>query len=206
MTATPRVNSEEVIPVPSGRPKSAFLAPILAIVWKDILLEVRSKAILLSLVMFAILTVVVFNFALDPTSQADDGVISGILWVAYAFAGVLGMARIFVLERDGGSLEGLVLSPVSRDVIYFGKFSSLLIFMLAAEIGVLFLFSILFNLPLLLPRLWLVALLASLGFAAVGTLFSAMSVNTRSRDVMLPLGYGAVLRSISSWAARRRHA
>ncbi|MBI4299235.1 MAG: heme exporter protein CcmB [Chloroflexi bacterium] len=164
-----------------------FLGPIWAIAWKDILLEIRTKEIVTPVVVFAILVVVIFNFAIEPTPQMVAAVAPGILWVAFTFAGILGLNRTFSLEKDKGSLDGLMLCPVSRDTIYFGKVLGSYLFMLAVEAIMLPVFAVLFNLSLFLPEVILVAATATLGFAAVGTVFSAMAANTRSREIMLPV-------------------
>ena len=164
-----------------------FLKPILTLAWKDILLELRTKDVITSVLVFALLVGVIFTFAFDPTPEVIALVVPGIVWVAFTFAGVLGFNRSFILEKDKGSLEGLLLCPVSRDVIYFGKLAGIFVFMIVMEVILLPLFSVLFNFSLLDPRLFLIAFLATLGFAGVGTLFSAIAVNTRSREVMLPV-------------------
>ncbi|MCH8940688.1 MAG: heme exporter protein CcmB [Chloroflexi bacterium] len=164
-----------------------FLRPILVLAWKDVLLELRTKDVITSMVVFALLVGVIFNFAFDPTPDVIALVVPGILWVAITFAGVLGFNRSFILEKDNGSLDGLLLCPVSRDVIYFGRLVGIVAFMMVMEAILLPLFSVLYNFPLLDPLLFFIAFLATLGFAAVGTLFSAIAVNTRSREVMLPV-------------------
>ena len=164
-----------------------FLSPILTLAWKDIMLELRTKDVITTVFMFAFLAAIIFNFAFDPSPAALALVVPGILWVAFTFAGVLGFNRSFVLEKDKGSLEGLLLCPVSRDVIYFGKLLSLFTFMLVVEAILFPVFAVLYNFSLFDPKLFLVAALATLGFAGVGTLFSAIAVNTRSREIMLPV-------------------
>ncbi len=164
-----------------------FLLPILAIAWKDVLLELRTKDVLVTILIFALLVGAIFNFVFAPTEEMIGLIVPGTLWVAITFAGVLGFNRSFVLEKDKGSLDGLLLCPVSRDVIYFGKLLGLLVFMTAAEVVIVPVFAVLFNVSVLDIRLPLLVLLATIGFAGVGTLFSAISVNTRSREVMLPI-------------------
>ena len=164
-----------------------YLSPILTLAWKDILLEVRTKEIVSSVLLFAFLAVIIFSFAFDPTPAVVALVAPGILWVAFTFAGVLGFNRSFILEKDKGSLDGLLLCPVSRDVIYLGKLAGTFLFMVVVEALLLPVFAVLYDFSLFIPELLLIAALATLGFAAVGTLFSAMAVNTRSRETMLPL-------------------
>ncbi|MCZ6614472.1 MAG: heme exporter protein CcmB, partial [Chloroflexi bacterium] len=137
--------------------------------------------------LFAFLAVIIFNFAFDPTPEVVALVAPGIIWVAFTFAGVLGFNRSFILEKDKGSLDGLLLCPVSRDVIYLGKLAGSFLFMIVMEALLLPVFAVLYDFSLFIPELLLIAALATLGFAAVGTLFSAMAVNTRSRETMLPL-------------------
>ncbi len=163
-----------------------YFVPIFAIVAKDVLLELRTKDVLVSTLVFALLVVVVFNIAIDPTPSAVAMVAPGILWVSFVFGGVIGLGKSFGAEKDRGNLYGLTLAPVGRDAIYFGKMIGGFAFMLAVEAAVFPAFAILFNLPLLAPGMIPVIVLATLGIAAVGSVFSAMAVNTRSREVMLP--------------------
>ena len=160
---------------------------IVTLMWKDILLEIRTKENITPIIIFAALVLLIFNFALDPTPALIGSVAPGILWTAITFAGVLGMSRTFILEKDNGSLEGIMICPVSREVIYFGKMLASLSFMLLIEVLIFPIFGILFNLPILLPSVILIAFLTTLGFAAIGTIFSAISVHTRAREIMLPI-------------------
>jgi heme exporter protein B len=163
------------------------LRQVAAIVWKDIVAELRTKDIFSAMFVFALLAILIFEFAFDLRVDNVREVAPGVLWVAISFAGVLGLSRSFSLEKDKGSIEGLLLAPLDRSVIYFGKMLGNLSFMLATEALVVPLFIVLFNLPLYLPGLLLVVLLGTLGFAAVGTLFAAMTANTRAREVLLPI-------------------
>ena len=164
----------------------AYFVPIFAIAAKDVLLELRTKDVLVSTLVFGLLVVVVFNFAIDPAPGAVATVAPGILWVSFTFGGVIGLNRSFGAEKDGGSMYALTLAPVGRDVIYFGKMLGGFAFMLAVEAAIYPAFAVMFNLPLFAPGMIPVAILATLGIAAVGSAFSAMAVNTRSREVMLP--------------------
>lgn len=158
-----------------------------AIVWKDISAELRTKEMFSSMFVFVFLALVVFNFAFELRVDNVREVAPGVLWVAFSFAGVLGLNRSFILEKDRGCLEGLLLSPLDRSLVYFAKVLSNLLFMLLVEALALPIFSALFNLSLLRLDLGVVVLLGTLGFAGVGTLFSAMVVNTRAREVLLPV-------------------
>ena len=165
----------------------SFWSPVFILLWKDVLLELRTKDIVVSILVFALLAMVIFNFAIDPTPQMVALVAPGILWVSFTFAGVLGLTRSFTLEKEGGNLHGLMLAPVGRDAIFFGKMLGVFLFMVVVEVIVFPIFVVLFDLSLAMPGLIPVALLATLGVAALGTVFSAMAVNTRSREVMLPV-------------------
>ena len=160
---------------------------IFAIFWKDLLNELRTKEIIVSVLVFVLMVVVIFNFAFDTGIDRSDTAASGILWVALTFGGVIGLNRTFAVEKENSRLEGLMLCPVDRAVIYWGKLAGIFTFMLVIAVVITPVFLALFNLPLFLPRLALIIILALLGFSAVGTLFSALAVNTRSRDIMLPV-------------------
>jgi heme exporter protein B len=160
---------------------------IFAIFWKDLLNELRTKEIIVSLLVFVLLVVVIFNFAFDTGIDQTDTIASGILWVALTFGGVIGLNRTFAVEKENSRLDGLMLCPVDRAVIYWGKLAGIFTFMLVIAVVITPIFLALFNLPIFLPRLALIIILALLGFSAVGTLFSALAVNTRSRDIMLPV-------------------
>jgi heme exporter protein B len=164
-----------------------FWNAVRAIIWKDIRAELRTKDIFSSMFVFALLSVLVFSFAFELRVPDMKMVAPGIVWVAITFAGTLGLNRAFVIEQDKGSLAGLLLAPVDRAAIYFGKMFGNLIFIFVVEIILLPLVMIFFNLSLLTWQHILVLLLGTYGFAAVGTVFSAMAVNTRAREVMLPV-------------------
>ena len=164
-----------------------FLASVGAILWKDIRAELRTKDIFSSMFVFALLAVIIFNFAFELRVPDMKMVAPGIIWVAITFAGTLGLNRAFVIEQEKGSMAGLLLAPIDRSAIYFGKMLSSLLFMLVVEIILLPLVMVFFNLALLTWQHLLVLLLGTYGFAAVGTVFSGIAVNTRAREVLLPI-------------------
>jgi heme exporter protein B len=164
-----------------------YTRKVFAIVWKDVTAELRTKDIFSSMFVFALLTVVIFQFAFDLRADNVRLVVPGVIWVAITFAGTLGLSRSFILEQDRGSLEGLLLAPVDRSAIYFGKLIGNLLFIAAVELLLLPAASVFFNISLISPPLLLIVLLGTVGFASVGTLFSALSVNTRAREVLLPI-------------------
>ncbi len=165
------------------------LVPTLTIAWKDVLSEFRSKETLSSMLIFCMIVVIIFNFMLEPGSTLIREMVPGILWIAITFAGILGLNRSFIYEVDQGCLLGLLLCPVDHVVIYFGKMLGNFIFMIIMEIILLPLMVVLFNLSIwsVLAPLSLILFLGTLGFSAVGTLLSAISVNTRAREILLPI-------------------
>jgi heme exporter protein B len=160
---------------------------VTAIIAKDVTAELRTKDTLSALLVFALLVVVIFNFAFELRVDNATELAPGVLWVAFTFAGVLALNRSFVQERESDCIEGLLLTPVDRSVIYLGKFIANLLFMLISEAFVLPISAILFDIPVLNPSLWLIITLGTIGFTAVGTLFAAMTVNTHAREALLPL-------------------
>src|SRR5687768_976735 len=167
--------------------KGNFLKAVAAIVWKDIRAEFRSRELFSAMLVFSLLIILIFNFALELDIKTRQSVTAGVLWSTFAFAGTLGLNRSMAIEKDRGCLDGLLLAPVDRSAIYFGKVISNLIFMLIVEIIVLPVYSVLYNVNLFQPGLLLVILLGSIGYVAVGTLLAAMSVQTRTRDILLPI-------------------
>ncbi len=164
-----------------------FLRTIVAIIAKDLTAELRTRELLSSMLTFAVLVVIVFDFAFRWRTEDVRLVAPGMLWVTITFAGMLGLGRSLAIEQDKGCLDGLLLAPVDRSAIYFGKLLGNALFMGIVEAIILPLFGVLFDLPFVQPGLILVVLLGTLGFAGVGTLLSAMAVNTRAREVMLPI-------------------
>lgn len=175
---------------PAAREQSgaaSFLQAMLAVVWKDLAAEWRSRELVSSMLVFALLVIFLFNFALDLQPNIRSSITAGVLWVTFVFAGTLGLNRSLAMEKDRGCLDGLLLAPVDRTAIYFGKMLSNLVFMLATAVIVLPLYSILYNMNLFHPGLLLVIVLGAEGYVAVGTLLSAMAVQTRTRDILLPI-------------------
>ena len=167
----------------------SYLRKISAIVWKDIVAELRTKEMFSAMFVFAVLVIVVFNFAFDlrVSGQRVREVAPGALWVAFAFAGILGLNRAFASEKDGGCLEGLLLAPVDHTAIYFGKMISTALFMVVVEALMLPVFTAFFGVNLFDLRLVFIVLLGTVGFAGVGTILSAMTAQTRAREVLLPI-------------------
>lgn len=165
----------------------SFLRKVLAIVWKDVLAELRTREMFSSMLVFALLVIVIFNFSFELRVENIALVAPGVLWVTFAFASTLELNRSMAIEMENDCLDGLFLAPMDRGVIYFGKMLGNLIFISIVEALMLPVFSVLFNLSLIRPFLLLTIFLGTVGFAAVGTLLSAIAVNTRAREVMLPV-------------------
>jgi len=158
-----------------------------AIVWKDVVAEWRTKELLSAMFALAALVILIFNLAFELRVGNVREVVPGALWVAFIFAGMLGLNRSFVLEKDQGSLDGLLLSPTDRSAIYLAKWLSNWLFISLTEAITLPLASALFNLNLIRADLLLITALGTGGYAGVGTLFSVLTANTRTREVLLPV-------------------
>jgi heme exporter protein B len=164
-----------------------YLRQLQALVWKELLVEARSRETVLAGAVFALLVLVIFNFAFDLRVENVAEVSPGVLWVTVTFAGVLGLGRAFARERDRRTLDGLLLAPVDRSALYLAKVISSLASMLVVEAIAVPAFIGLFNLRVDLPLLVVALALGTLGLAGVGTLFAAIAAHTRAREVLLPL-------------------
>jgi heme exporter protein B len=164
-----------------------FWNNVLAITRKDLIAEFRAREIIVSVLMFTLLVIIIFNFAFGNTQDVMTLTAPGMLWITFAFAGVLSLNRSFIVEKEEGCLEGLMVCPVSREVIYAGKMLASLVFMVIIEIVSLPIFAFLFNLEVLNIQIAAVTFLATLGFVACGTLFSALAVKTKARELVLPI-------------------
>ncbi|MGA2490919.1 MAG: heme exporter protein CcmB [Anaerolineales bacterium] len=169
------------------KPPATYMKAIGAITWKDLAAELRSRELLSAMLVFALLVILIFNFAIELQPNLRSTITPGILWVTFAFAGTLGLNRSMAVEKDRGCLDGLLLAPVDRSAIYFGKALSNLVFMLIVAMVVLPIYGVLYNINVFEPGLLLVIFLGSTGYVAVGTLLSSMAVQTRTREVLLPV-------------------
>jgi heme exporter protein CcmB len=159
------------------------------IVRKDLTVEARSLEVAYTTLFFAVSCVLVFAFALVREGRAPEDAAVGILWIAIAFAGTLALGRAFERERQAETLRALLLAPVARPAIYVGKLVGIVALLVMTELVLVPLVALLFQAPLFGRPGWLLAVLVAgtVGFAAVGTLFSAMLVRARTRDVLLPV-------------------
>lgn len=184
-----------------------FVHKLGAIVWKDFVSEFRTKEMILSMCLFSFLVLIIFNFAFGSALNNDRGMSAGILWVAFVFSGLTGLGRSFSMERDRGTLQGLILCPVSPWTIFLAKLIGVFLFTTVMEIITIFIFSVLYNttvLPFVVP-LGLIVFLGTLGFTAIGTIFSAISATAKARDVLLsilffPISVPVVIASVKSTA------
>ena len=166
---------------------TGYLRQVLAIVAKDLAAELHTREIFSAMAVYAILAMLIFSFALDLRGAVARAAAPGVLWASIAFAGTLGLSRSMAREQESGGIDGLLLSPADRTVILLGKALGSLAIMVALEVVLVPLATVLFNVGLLTPGVGAILLIGSVGYALVGTLLAAMAVNTRAREVMLPI-------------------
>jgi heme exporter protein B len=166
---------------------SSVFRQVLAIVAKDVAAELHTREMVSAMLVFAVLALLVFSFALDLGGSMARAAAPGVLWTTVAFAGTLGLSRSLAREQQTGCMDGLLLVPMDRSAIFLGKALGNLAFIGIVEAVLLPLFSALFDTPLLRPGVLVVTALGTVGYAAVGTLLAAIAINTRAREVMLPV-------------------
>tara|TARA_B100001123_G_scaffold28492_2_gene30281 strand:+ start:68 stop:757 length:690 start_codon:yes stop_codon:yes gene_type:complete len=164
-----------------------YLYHLFVMVRKDFLLEIRSKDVVLPVFIFSFLVVVTFNFALQSTPNTANLVVPGILWVSILFGAIVGFGRMFLSESEQGAFQGLLTAPIGRDVIFFGKVISNVLFLLLIELILLPILVVLFNVTLSPLYMLYVSIPALIGISLSGMLFAAISMNMRAKEVMLPI-------------------
>ena len=164
-----------------------WLGTAWVLVWKDLVQEWRSRDVLTSMFAFAVLSLFIFNYALElsPIDRAE--IAPGLIWVVMVFAGTLGLNRSFAAEQDQGSFEGLMMAVPELSVIYLAKMITNLLMMFGLAILVIPIYSLLYNQPLFDLRFFGILMLGAWGYSAAGTLISSMTVQTRMRDLLLPV-------------------
>lgn len=177
----------EALPRPASPAAPRYLRQLATMLRWLAVGEWRARETPVAMVVFALLVLLVFSFAFDLRPDAPADVLSGVLWSAILFAGMVGLGRGFAAERERGTLDGLLLAPVDRSAIYLARLAGNLVLMLAMEAVALPAAALLFTMPVWRPALLLAVLVGTLGFAAVGTLFAAIAANSRARDVLLPV-------------------
>lgn len=186
--AAPSADSElRAASMRSGSGLAAYLRKVRAIAAKDLRAEVRAKEVLSTMIAFSVLAVVVFGLAFDLRVPEAEMVVPGVLWVVVLFSGILGLNRTFGSEVDRGSLSALLLAPVDRSAIYFGKLIAQLAFMLAMEVPIIALILVVFDVNLFSGWNLLGVFLGTVGYVSVGVLFAALTASTRARETMLPI-------------------
>jgi heme exporter protein B len=170
-----------------ARRRPSWTSQAVILMQKDVLIEVRTGEVLVTSGFFAVLVVVLGSLAFYLGPDTRTQVAAGVIWLAVAFAAVLGLGRLWQRERDEGALEGVLSAPVSRSAIFAGKTLGLLLFLVAIELVVVPLSALFFSLELSKVGLgiFLIAALATPGVASVGTLFGAMTARTKARDLVL---------------------
>ena len=185
--------------------KTPFLQAVFAIVRKDLRAELRSRELVSAMLLFALLSILVFSFALELDRDAREAAVSGVLWVTIVFASILGLNRSMAMEREQGNVDAMLIAPIDRAAIFFGKLVGNGLFTLAVGLLLLPLMTILFNFSLLQPWLLAVLVLGTLGFSTVGTLLAAMTVQTRARETLLPIVMMPMALPVLMAAVRRLH-
>jgi len=166
-----------------------FFKVIQWIIWKDLVSEIRNRENISSMFFFALAVILIFSFSFSMDHQATGELMPGIIWVAFGFTGIIGLGKSFLPEVQNDCMEYLQMAPVSKGAIYLGKVLGNILFLLLTEIILFPLFILFFNLDILdkLPMVLLIFLIASMGLSALGTLFSALTVQIRAREVMFPI-------------------
>lgn len=168
-------------------PRSAFWSSVWAIVWKDLQIEKHTRQIVSVMIMFSLVTVIMFNFALEANLAAAREVATGLLWATILLAGTLGLNRSLAIERENQTMEAILMAPINRSAIYLGKVISTTVFTLILEAMLVFIFIIFFNKPYWRPQVILVLFLGTIGYMAAGVLVTSMTIQTRTREVLLPV-------------------
>lgn len=179
---------------------------LFVMVRKDFLLEVRSKDVVLPVFIFSFLVVVTFNFALESTPNTANLIVPGILWVSVLFGAMVGFGRMFLSESEQGAFQGLLTAPIGRDVIFFGKVISNVLFLLLIESILLPILVVLFNVTLSPLYMLYVSIPALFGISLSGMLFASISMNMRAKEVMLPILFLPVVVPIILGAVESTHA
>lgn len=164
-----------------------YVSSLYAVFWKDLRVELRSRETVGGMLVFALLAVLMFNFALDGQAVQSTGTAAGILWVVLVFAGTTGMNRVMLAEKNAGCFDGLLLAPVDRSAVYFGKVLANNLFMLVVAAVLVPVFSLLFPVNLCQLNIVVIIIPGTLGYSLAGMLLAAMTMQTRTRDMLLPV-------------------
>lgn len=166
---------------------TSFKTAVFAIVKKDLLIEFNTRQSISIMVMFSLASIVMYNFALETNLAAARDVATGLLWATILLAGTLGLNRAIGIEQENSTIDTLLIAPIDRHVIYVAKTISVFLFTAVLEIILIFAFTIFFNKPFWRPSILLILLLGTIGYVAAGVLITSMTIQTRARDILLPV-------------------
>lgn len=168
-----------------------FLAAVWAVVWKDLRIEGRTRQTVSIMVMFSLATIIMFNFAMgmavNVNLSAGDAVSPALLWMVTLLAAVLGLNRSLALDRENQVIDAILMAPIPRAALYAGKVVSITLFTLALDAVLVVLFTVFFNKPFYLPVVLLILALGTIGYIAAGVLITSITIQSRTRDVLLPV-------------------
>ncbi|RMG75482.1 MAG: cytochrome C biogenesis protein [Chloroflexi bacterium] len=164
-----------------------FIQVVFSILRKDLRTELRSRELVSSMALFTFLSILVFSFALELDREAKQEAVSGVLWVTLVFASILGLNRSLASEREEGNMDAMLIAPVNRIAIYMGKMLGNFIFTVIVGVVLLPVMTVLFNFSMVRPTMILILILGILGLSSIGTLLATMTVQTRSRETLLPI-------------------
>ena len=166
--------------------QTSFKTAVFAIIWKDLRIERHTWQTISIMLMFSLVTVVMFNFALETDLAAARNVSTGLMWATIVLAVILGLNRSLSIERENQTMDALLMAPIERSAIYVGKVASVTLFSLALEVMLVIIFIVFFNKPYWRPPVLLILALGTLGYVAAGVLITSMTIHARTRDVLLP--------------------
>lgn len=166
---------------------NSFLSSMWAVIWKDLQIERHTRQTVSIMVMFSVVTVIMFNFALETNMGAVREVSTGLLWATILLAGTLGLNRSLSIERENQTFDALLIAPIQRNAIYLGKVISITFFTLLLEAILIVLFIVFFNKPFWRPQVLLILTLGTVGYIAAGVIVTSMTIQARSREVLLPV-------------------
>jgi heme exporter protein B len=169
------------------KPSLAFWRAVWTITWKDLQIERHTRQTVSIMIMFSVVTVIMFNFALETNLGAARDVATGLLWATILLAGTLGLNRSLSIERENQTFDALLIAPIERNAIYLGKVFSVTFFSLLLEAVLVVMFIVFFNKPFWRPPVLMILALGTFGYVAAGVLITSMTIQARSRDVLLPV-------------------
>ena len=157
------------------------------LLWKDLILELRSKDFIISVLIFSILTITIFSQAINFTTMNPNEIGPAILWVSVAFSAAIGIPKIYAKEKEENTIESLLVTPINRDLIFLAKSTSIFILLIFCEIIIFSLSIVFFNIQLFNPIIILISIITTFGYSSVGALFGAMMIRTKTSEFLLPI-------------------